>query len=346
MVQAETAAAGAATLDVRTRARASWELGRAHYVLGRADEAATHLEASFYAAQSSASPTVAADAAAKLADIALQRERLADAETWLRHAEAALGRDAEPRRRIPLLIGRGNLEIARGRFEPARAALDEALALSVPDGFDAVVVYSNRARVHQALGDLGAAERDVRHALEIEERLLGAGHPELLITHAILGNILIERGRHDAAKRSIEAAVAIADAWLPPLSPEAGRLRDSLGRIAFAQGQLERAADHHRRALQILRATLDARDPEIAYTSCNLGRVEAARGRVEEALTLHREGLALLEDAYGGDHPDVAEALTGLGSALRDAGRAAEAEDALRRANAILAATRAGPSSK
>jgi len=321
-VEALEAARGTLSLamerDLDAQAQAHWELGRALNVVGRADESREHLAEAFYAGKSVERPRVTLWTATMLADSYLSAKDVEQANEWIRHAEAVLEGVDDPNARVAVLQSRANLLIQQETMEEARAVLDEAMALSDGRGYEASPLFFTRARVHQVLGDLAAAEADFRRSLELDAELLGREHPELIGGHAMLATVLIELGRHEDAWTEMEAAVALGRKWLPAQSPGMARLHEGLGMVAQAQGKVELAEAEHQRALEIRRAILPDAHPAIAASQYNLGLAAAATGRHEEAVALHRDALRRLETPDGEPQSDVAEITTALARALID----------------------------
>lgn len=67
-----------------------------------------------------------------------------------------------------------------------------------------------------AAGDFAGAETSLRHALDLQERLLGAAHPDLASTLNNLAVVCETNGRLDEAEQFYRRAHAVATAALPP----------------------------------------------------------------------------------------------------------------------------------
>ena len=152
---------------------------------------------------------------------------------------------------------------------------------------------------HKSEGDLGAAERHLRRAVELDG-----------VTwhyHAALGNLLDEQARYDEAVGCFEHAVRF--------SPRDPRLRFSL---ATALQRLGR----HQEALACWRVMAELA-PDSAVAHFNLGNASYARGEYAQAVDSYTRVLA--------KRPRNLDALNNLASAQLALGRHAAAEATLRR---------------
>ncbi len=187
------------------------------------------------------------------------------------------------------------------------------------------------ARLHQA-GDLDAAEKQYRAALEVDPRTADAHH--------LLGVIALTRGQSAAAVDRITRAIqcnpappdyhqhlamaheaagnlaAAIDAYRNRLarSPQEAAAHLELANALKAASQWTDAERHYRIALQI--------DDQLAAAHNNLGDSLHAQGRLSEALESFRTAAQL--------RPDSPEILFNLGNCYRDHKDFSEAADAYR----------------
>jgi LuxR family maltose regulon positive regulatory protein len=94
-----------------------------------------------------------------LGGVLLYQGRLADAEPWLERAERTLCIEAEPAAGMSLRLARGVLEMARGRYPQALAALEGAEKLAGQLVRPHLMVASIRTRMVQVLIRAGQAGR-------------------------------------------------------------------------------------------------------------------------------------------------------------------------------------------
>ncbi len=260
---------------------------------------------------------------------ALSRGRLLldDAQSEL---DAALA--MEPHHARALLLS-ADLALDRGEDETARERL-EALVADYPTSGP---IHNRYGLALEACGDLVGAERELRHATELDR----VGHDPWIN----LGRLLRERGDHADSLAAFETAVVRA-----PSDPDAilGR-----GLERAANGQVEGAEQDFRRAAEL--APNDA-EPLLA-----LGDLQRDLGFVTEAVDTYRDAidredadaaswlklgnaLTLLEDYEQAERAfraalrrvdDLAAAHNGLGASLMHLGRETEAREELERAARI-----------
>ena len=94
------------------------------------------------------------------------------------------------------------------------------------------------------------AESTARRALAAGERSLGADAPRNAATRALLGFILVERGRATEAEPHLRAAVTVQERSLGARHPDLGATWYGLARALEAQGKLAEALEAARRATQ------------------------------------------------------------------------------------------------
>lgn len=161
-----------------------------------------------------------------------------------------------------------------GRYEDARAAYDDAIAM-----FDSAepgqwIVYFARAITHERLDDWEAAQADFETALE-----LNPDQPQVL---NYLGYSMLERGDNlEEALEMIERAVAAA--------PNSGAIVDSLGWGLYRAGRYEEAVDPMERAVELL--------PVDPVVNDHLGDVLWAVGRELEARFQWQRALSFVNES-------------------------------------------------
>lgn len=172
-----------------------------------------------------------------------------------------------------------------GQFEPAAAALREALAR-----------HPGNADARSELADVFASQqRFVEAVREYREYLRLA--PKSAAGHNNLGIALVELDREVEAVEEFALAVE--------LEPEDPAKRRNLGNALASLGRLEEATTEYRRGLAL--------DPTDIGMHNALGMVLAARGQVEEALAEFRLSISL-DPANEDTQRDFAEAFPRLPS--------------------------------
>ncbi|SFH13669.1 Flp pilus assembly protein TadD, contains TPR repeats [Palleronia marisminoris] len=160
-----------------------------------------------------------------------------------------------------------------GRYEEARAAYDEAIALLDEAQSGEWIVYFARAITAERLDDWEAAKADFETALE-----LNPDQPQVL---NYLGYSMLERGDDlEEALDMIERAVAAA--------PNSGAIVDSLGWGLYRAGRYEEAVDPMERAVELM--------PVDPVVNDHLGDVLWAVGRKLEARFQWQRALSFMDE--------------------------------------------------
>jgi tetratricopeptide (TPR) repeat protein len=262
-----------------------------------------------------------------------------DAVETLRRAalEADIGQDDPLRLEI-----QGRLVYALGyklkRFDEAGEAVQRGKALIERTGAQGVALADLLAPIgslHQAEGDMTAAEDAYREALELRQRHLPATHPDIAAALNNLANAVMFSGRPEEARELLERAV---DLWTEALGPEHPLVAQALTNVGIVLGDTGKHRDAiatHHRARKILEAALGDEHPTLGYVHNNLGVEHDRLGEHEEALSQFESAAELMRSA---DEMRAAQATANTGNVLRELGRA---EESLQRFDSALTVLRA-----
>ncbi|WP_169979111.1 protein kinase domain-containing protein [Tautonia rosea] len=143
-----------------------------------------------------------------------------------------------------------------------------------------------------ALGRYADAERNLRRALEIRERLLGPEHPETLETLSALVPVVNPSGFHNMARK--QEAIRLA----------------------------RRSAESHRRVF-------GAAHPATLAAHADLGDALIRAGNLQEASDLLQHNLGIQQKVQGAGHPETLWTMTLLGQARCRLGAFGEAANLL-----------------
>jgi tetratricopeptide (TPR) repeat protein len=232
------------------------------------------------------------------------------------------------------------------RYEPARALLEEALAIR-RDVHGSTSMEVADSLVTQAVLEIDLAEyRSARSRLEEAlatiEALDGPEHPRNGWILNYLGVAQKRAGDRQAARRSFERALCINEHSHGSDSIEIVANLDNLGLLLVEDGEPARGQVLFERALAIQERVLAADDPDLAYCLNNLAMALAAQGSFNRARGLFERALAIDRAAYGPAHPNVAIGLANLANLALESGDCAYGCRCYREARAIFVA-RLGP---
>jgi tetratricopeptide (TPR) repeat protein/tRNA A-37 threonylcarbamoyl transferase component Bud32 len=195
----------------------------------------------------------------------------------------------------------GTIRQARSRFDEARAADEQALALSRADLGEghpriAELAYNSGLFLRDA-GELDRARELFHEALKIWTDVHGPESGNVATAYLALVLLEIEAGHFDQASEYALASRAILAAVAPD-RPELARPEIRLGLVAFRQGRFADALDAFERGLAIRRRT-GAPPAQTALAAANVGEALVALGRFDEALRRLEEAERALASVPG-----------------------------------------------
>lgn len=315
-------------------------LGVLYYSEGRFGEAIGVLERALELFESERPPDRAAVAQTRysLAEVHRARGDLRAADAGFERAadEARGEQESAPEVYAWVLANRAGLKRDRGRYAEAKSDLRQALAILSPlDGSerDVAALTLNLADLGRLQKDHERADAGFRQALELAERALCPGHPDLLFYLNQSALSLAEQGRHREAGPLYRRALAVAEAALGPDHPTVAQALHDLAGTLAALGDHAGADTLSARALAIRGAVFGPEHPEVAATEVQRARFSLQRDGSAAAAAVPRveEAIRVLEGARV--YPELAIEAYALQAELRRRRRdAAGARQALARA--------------
>jgi len=215
------------------------------------------------------------------------------------------------------------------RIEELRAATENDHALQ-----EARNLYMKGAELRGA-GKYDEALLSYERAVEISERVLEPGHPDVAVPINGLAILYYYEGDYAKAESLHQRALAIREKALGPNHPDVATSLNGLGNIYWNKGDYAKAESLHQRALAIREKALGPNHPDVAISLNNLGLLRHFTGDFAKAETLYKRALAIKESALGPEHTSVAESLNNLGRLYIERGENAKAEPLHQRALAI-----------
>jgi tetratricopeptide (TPR) repeat protein/CHAT domain-containing protein len=217
------------------------------------------------------------------------------------------------------LTGLGSLLLARNEYEPARLALERALAIQERAPLDANLARTCTVlgNLHMAHADYAAARPLLERGLAIRRQVLGPDHLEVASSLSQLGTLSGNLGDYAKAREFYDQALALRARQLPPDHPLIASSHDNLGQVLRVMGDYPGAQERFERSLAIRQKALRPDDPAIATSLANLALVLRTLGDYSGAQSLLERAVRIREAALGPDDPEVARALTNLANVLR-----------------------------
>jgi predicted ATPase/DNA-binding SARP family transcriptional activator/DNA-binding CsgD family transcriptional regulator len=235
--------------------------------------------------------------------------RLMWEETWAPFQEVS-GRSAE----AYVLANMGNLARVAGRFDEARARLEEALVIhdSVGDDAGAALVHCRMGQLALAAAEFDPSRQDLDRSLAIRERIGDARGVEVSLIS--LGHLATEEGDRAAARGLLERAERLCRQRGD--RPALGAALTRRGVLDLLEGNAARAVA---RFLEVLDLEIDLGVTLVTAAAwSDLADAYAAAGQPDQAAAAAAESLALFErHGYDDEVTRCRRLLTELGSAGR-----------------------------
>ncbi|MET0231440.1 MAG: serine/threonine-protein kinase [Rhodanobacteraceae bacterium] len=244
--------------------------------------------------------------------------------------------------RLRARLERGELLRRQGRYDEARAALDEALAAFATktddlDGRETALRYS--ADLEFSRGHLDDARRGFTDLLARLQDRYGEDHTEVARAYNDRAVVLAQLGRVEEAEHDMRRALELRVHLLGREHPAVADSHWNLGATLRRLNRLDEAEAQYRESLAIFRDTLGDDTVEVARVYNGLGALAGARRDHAASEQFLRDALRRYEKALGATHPDVGMTLNNLAVAQRRLGRIDESAANARRALAIQEAT-------
>jgi eukaryotic-like serine/threonine-protein kinase len=247
-----------------------------------------------------------------------------------------------PEVRARLLEAIGRAYNRQNEYALAVSFLEQGLhirnQMEEPDGAQIASMMSELSNAQRLLGDLPAAEKTLRAALDLTKQ----HRNERSLTYAMLlsnlGRGELQVGNISAAHRYLEESLALNKALRDPRDPEIAVLLLLLSSVYLWSDDLPAAERASRAAVDIFREQVAEMHPDRVQAELRLAEVLLAQDRADEADPLFQKSLEAHRTLYGSNSRQEADVLDSLASVRRAQGSLAEAEGYSRRALASMRA--------
>ncbi len=181
------------------------------------------------------------------------------------------------------------------------------------------------ASIYQALGHLEKALRLFKEGYRLSTEVLGAKHPDTLISLNNLASIYQALGRLKEALPLFETGHRLKTEVLGAKHPDTLTSLNNLANIYQSLGRLKEALALFETGHRLKTEVLGAKHPSTLLTLNNLGFIYNAIGRLSEALPLLEKSNRLLTEVLGKKHLDTLSSLNNLATIYQDLGSLSEA---------------------
>jgi eukaryotic-like serine/threonine-protein kinase len=289
-------------------AQAKVWLGLMHANLGDYDQAKAMLrEAATLGAQGGDDVLVARSWARVLYITGLRQQRLDEASVIRTIGPTLLARANDDRARATWLSAEGLILAEMARYDEARAAGEQAVALAEksvgPEHTFVADTLVNLSTVFMRTNDFTEALRLNERALAIRTKLLGPDHP---LVGGVLQNIAVEQQLLGDLRPAIDTygrALAIVEGTSGPQNPDVATILDAMASARDDVGEWDEALPMSERALSIREAAFGPDSNWTSLSSGNLGEIVLHRGDLARAGALFEQAVSAREKASGADHP-------------------------------------------
>ena len=256
-------------------------------------------------------------------------EREQDPKEWpgceemLAHALACAGHAVELGTDTIVALGLLNRVarylLARGRFDPARAVLEQAFAPAGPLGHDDPVYLSCRNTYGQLLfmrGDHSAAQVVQEEVYQARTRVLGPDHADTLRAGRDLVEVLYYQGHRRRAAQLHDRLVEAFTITLGPNDLETITARAYLATLLWDAGQYVRARAIEEEVVEARVRKLGENHPDTLTARVNLAGTLRAQGELAQARAIEEQVVAAETDILGTNHLNTLRSRTSLAATL------------------------------
>lgn len=162
-------------------------------------------------------------------------------------------------------------------------------------------------------------------ALEIQEKVLSAEHPELATSYSNIGCIYLALGDYEKALEYDEKALELQEKNLPSNHPDLAKSHNNIGVTYSHLGNYEEALKYKERALELQEKNLPSNHPDLATSYSNIGCTYLMLEDYEKALKYDERALEIREKILPSNHPDLAKSYNNIGVTYSQLGNYGEA---------------------
>ena len=186
--------------------------------------------------------------------------------------------------------------------------------------------WINFALVLGENGDLKSAELLEIKVMEMRKKLLGAEHPDTVISMANLADTYRKQGRWNEAEQLL---IQVMDMTKKLLGEEHPDTLTSMGNLASTyrnQGRWSEAEQLEIQVMDMRKKLLGAEHPHTLTSMGNLAITYGNQGRWDEAEQLQIQVMDMKKKLLGAEHPSTLTSMGNLATTYRNLGRICESE--------------------
>ncbi|HNP35504.1 MAG TPA: toll/interleukin-1 receptor domain-containing protein [Woeseiaceae bacterium] len=287
-----------------------------------------------------------ADIAESLEDLGLNFYYRGNYDEAIENLQAAVAmqRELDPEPNPAISEAISNLALVHlevGNYDAAESLYKEALAIDrkvLGDKHPELsTTMNNLAYVYQDKGELDAAEELYKQVLEIDRLNLPPIHPQIATSLGNLAWLQFDKGNIvEAIKLQTESTEMFA-AFYPYSHPDLAGAHSSLGFMLNETGDYAAAEPHLETAYEMRKSLLGDSHPDVAKSLMTLATLHLDTERFTVAFEEAEHARKIFEATLGDDHWLTGAAYSVAGAAQAGLGLYSGAEQALAKAQSILA---------
>jgi tetratricopeptide (TPR) repeat protein len=316
-------------------------LAQVHRARGQFKDAEAELGEALLAAEAGRHfEAIARIAVQEVLVVGTQTNRPAEAEPWIRRAEAALEQLPRPRLRAEVDVALTMLRVSQGKFDEALAVSERALKwMEANDPVSTADLRTLRALNFLQFGLDARALDEANVAAEARTRLLGAKHPLSLHARLTQGEANARCGHVKLGLEQLTSALDDARAVkeLNAVAVATGMVGLSLA--LELGGQPAEALNAMKQADELVKSAVGEKHRYAALSSRALAERSFAAGRDDDAFALMQSALEVGAAAVGEVHRETLETKARLALMHARRGKAQAADEA----RAVIEAVQAHP---
>jgi len=197
---------------------------------------------------------------------------------------------------------------------------------------DVAFSLNNLSWVYIDQGKFDQARAALVEALALETNLFGAEHPSIATSLLSLGCVAEWQGRLTEAESLEREALAMSEKLLPAEHKDLAQSLSTLAHLLQRQGRLAEAETLAHDALVMRRKLFPPDHPQVLNSVFRLADILADQSKLAEAVAVWREQLALVKQSAAGNQKVVVDLLLNLANVLVDQGNFAAAKATVREA--------------
>jgi CHAT domain-containing protein/tetratricopeptide (TPR) repeat protein len=257
----------------------------------------------------------------------LSASQPAEAEKLMRDVigQADASPDVPPRDKLRFLNTLGITLLRQSKFGPAKDAFENArngrLALLSDRNPETLESTHDLGIAFRRLGMTKEADAAFDETFRLRSEVLGADHPDTLITRTMIVRQLIDKS--DFEKATTEAQ-AICAALMARVGESDVRTLEAMGDLATAQfnwGRVSEGVETYRRSYALATTTLGETNPEAMNIGHEYAGLLYRAGRYGDALSIFQRVLTATRLKFDDENRDTIATLHSIAVVLSDLGR-------------------------